>query len=565
MNNQAGICKVLIIGGYGTFGGRLARRLAVDPRIELVVAGRNRAKAEAFVSRLASKSAQAAVFDRDADAVRQLLNIAPHVVVDASGPFQSYGTDRYRIAKAAIDAGMHYLDLADDRDFVIGINDLNERALQRQVFAISGASTSPALTGAIYRHLARHFSSVENFRGGIAPSSRIDIGLNVFEAITSYAGKPVPVRRAGLPSFATAICDITSCSISAPGALPLARRTFSLVDLPDLELAADFSPAAANTWFGAAPLPAIYHWFLRILARLVKWKIVRTLLPLAPFMHAVFSRWRFGEHRGGLFVELSGTAKDGAYARLAWELVAEGDDGPQIPVLAAEAIIRKSLDYHPVPAGARPAHRELELADFVPALSGLRIRYGERAANADLPLVERILGSRWADLPVEIRDLHDLRDRSSWSGTARVTRGTSFLAKIIAAVVGFPPTADTVPVQVTLQRRGNSETWQRDFAGHRFSSVISTSGQGSYSHLFRERFGPVTIGMALVIDGDALHLVPQSLAILGIPMPRALLPRGRMCEYSENKRFHFHVEITLPLIGHVVTYAGWLTRDIVSA
>jgi N-acetyl-gamma-glutamylphosphate reductase len=40
--------KVLILGGYGTFGGRLARLLADEERITLIVAGRSMARAEAF-------------------------------------------------------------------------------------------------------------------------------------------------------------------------------------------------------------------------------------------------------------------------------------------------------------------------------------------------------------------------------------------------------------------------------------------------------------------------------------------------------------------------------------
>src|SRR5690242_2489778 len=40
--------KVLILGGYGTFGGRLAQLLADEARLTLIIAGRSRAKAQAF-------------------------------------------------------------------------------------------------------------------------------------------------------------------------------------------------------------------------------------------------------------------------------------------------------------------------------------------------------------------------------------------------------------------------------------------------------------------------------------------------------------------------------------
>jgi len=40
--------RVLILGGYGVFGGRLARLLADEARLTLVIAGRSREKASAF-------------------------------------------------------------------------------------------------------------------------------------------------------------------------------------------------------------------------------------------------------------------------------------------------------------------------------------------------------------------------------------------------------------------------------------------------------------------------------------------------------------------------------------
>jgi hypothetical protein len=48
--------KVLILGGYGTFGGRLARLLADEERLILLIAGRSLARAESFCARLVGRS-----------------------------------------------------------------------------------------------------------------------------------------------------------------------------------------------------------------------------------------------------------------------------------------------------------------------------------------------------------------------------------------------------------------------------------------------------------------------------------------------------------------------------
>src|SRR5436305_1059553 len=113
--------RVLILGGYGTFGGRLAQLLADEARLTLIVAGRSLAKAEQFCSVLAARATLLPrVFDRDDDADAQLAVLQPDIVVDASGPFQTYGNP-YALVRAAIARGISYLDLADGSDFVKGI------------------------------------------------------------------------------------------------------------------------------------------------------------------------------------------------------------------------------------------------------------------------------------------------------------------------------------------------------------------------------------------------------------------------------------------------------------
>src|SRR4029453_9256170 len=109
--------RVLILGGYGTFGGRLARLLADEPRLTLLIAGRSRAKSEAFCAALGGAPAgPPATFDRERDIEPQLQAIKPALVVDASGPFQGYGANPYRVVEAAITLGIHYLDLSDRVD-----------------------------------------------------------------------------------------------------------------------------------------------------------------------------------------------------------------------------------------------------------------------------------------------------------------------------------------------------------------------------------------------------------------------------------------------------------------
>ena len=194
--------RVLILGGYGTFGGRLARLLADETRLTLVIAGRSPSQAEAFCAAVPTQPIMVpAMFDRDGDADAQLAALAPDVVVDASGPFQTYG-DPYRLVRAAIARGICYLDLADGSDFVSGIAQFDAEAKARGVFVISGVSSFPVLTAAVVRRLARGMTRVGSISGGIAPSPYAGVGLNVIRAIAGYSGKPVTLVRDGRKTVA---------------------------------------------------------------------------------------------------------------------------------------------------------------------------------------------------------------------------------------------------------------------------------------------------------------------------------------------------------------------------
>ena len=83
-------------------------------------------------------------------------------------------------------------------------------------------------------------------------------------------------------------------------------------------------------------------------------------------------------------------------------------------------------------------------------------------------------------------------------------------------------------------------------------------GRGRFERLVCERFGPFCFGLALVLDGGRMNLVVRRWTAFGIPMPLSWAPGGNAYEHAEDGRFHFHVEIGLPLIGMIVRYRGWL-------
>jgi hypothetical protein len=550
--------KILILGGYGTFGGRLAQLLAPDQRFSLVIAGRSLEKARRYCEGLPmGAERQAVTFDRDSDLEAQLEQLRPDLVVDASGPFQIYGNDPYRVIKACLARRINYMDLADASDFVEGVAQFDSDARAKSLYVLSGVSTFPVLTAAAIRKLEPGLTHIDSVTAGLAPSAYAGVGLNVIRALTSYAGKSVRLVRNGKPATAYGLTETRRYTICPPGYLPLPDTLFSLVDVPDLQLIPKLWPGLDSIWMGAGPVPEVLHQALICMAWLVRIHVLPSLLPFASLFHFVINHLRWGEHRGGLLVAIEGVDRSGEKIQRSWHLIAEGNDGPFIPSMAAQAIILRSLAGKPPAAGARPAMRDLEVADYEELFKTRRIRTGQwerTAATNQFPLYKRLLGDAWQGLPAPLAQMH-LAGRAE--GTADVTTGRNPLAQLVVALFGFPRAGRNIPVKVDFQRQPEGESWMRDFNGQKFSSR-QQAGTGHYDRLLMESFGPATFAMALVFEQGRLKFIPRHWKFLGMPLPLWMAPAGDTVEYAEAGYFCFSVEMKHFLTGLIVRYQGRL-------
>jgi Saccharopine dehydrogenase NADP binding domain len=343
--------RVLVIGGYGVFGGRLARRLMQDTNLDVVVAGRSFRKAAAFVSEWGGTPYG---LDRDSDEQidRALADLSPSLVIDAAGPFQAYGADPLGIARKTIAAGAHYLDLADDRRFVLAIAALDGPAKARGVCAIAGASTIPALSAAAADALAADLRcpAIEIV---IVPGNQAPRGLSLIRAILAQVGQPLRVWRAGRWSRTFGWGEPRTVRLSMPGAEPLPPRWASLIGAPDYDLFPK-RYGASSVLFRAGVELKVLHGGLWLLSWLVRFKIVNSLLGLAQAAQFVADLLKsIGTDRGGMAVTVAGRDAAGRAVRRTWMLIAEAGDGPSIPATPAFIVARKIFS-GAVASGARP-------------------------------------------------------------------------------------------------------------------------------------------------------------------------------------------------------------------
>jgi hypothetical protein len=347
--------RVVVVGGAGVFGSRLVRGLAATVNAEILIAGRNAARAEAAVRETGASGA--VVLDRLNAAPADIGALKANLIIDAAGPFQGANLS---FARACIAAGVDYVDLADARDFVAAFPVLDAEAKATNVRAITGASSTPALTHAALDRLTEGWRRIDTIRAGISAGNRAPRGRSLIEAILSWTGAPVRVFEGSRWILRRGWSRTT-----LRGVPPLGRRRFAIAETPDLDLIeARFQPQDSAIFMAGLEL-GLLHRCMSLLGWLRGAGLVTTLRPLAGALQAAGSLFRrFGSDRGCMFVEASGRDADDKPVRAEWTLVAPPVVGPFTPTLPALALARRLLSGEAIAPGARACVGILSLDDL---------------------------------------------------------------------------------------------------------------------------------------------------------------------------------------------------------
>ncbi|MCR6659612.1 MAG: saccharopine dehydrogenase NADP-binding domain-containing protein [Asticcacaulis sp.] len=348
--------EILILGGYGNFGKRIARALSRHG-LPLIISGRDLSKAEDLCHEL--PNARPLRLDIHAGLAEVLAAEKPSVIVHTSGPFQ--GSD-YAVARACIAAGIHYVDLADGRDFVVGFNKLDREAKAADVTLISGASTVPGLSSAVIEHLKPAFARMDRLDFGISPGQKAERGLATTRGILSYVGKPLRPFAGHPKPYGWQDAHRQDYPV-------MGKRWLANCDIPDLDLL----PAAygfKSIRFGAGLELDVLHLGLWGLSWLVRAGLPLKLPAMAKPLLAASDAFNFmGSDIGGMHVTISGIDHTGAPLTRSWFIVAKSGDGPQIPCVPAMLLAKRLYEKDPTLAhGALPCVGLVTLEDYLSEL-----------------------------------------------------------------------------------------------------------------------------------------------------------------------------------------------------
>ncbi len=363
--------RVVVLGGYGNFGARIARTLAHDTGMAVTVVGREPARAVDTATAIAlecGNRVDAAAFDVSArDIGARLRMLEPNLVINTCGPFQ---VRDHSVARAALSVGAHYVDLADARKFVCGIRAIDDAARSRELLVVSGASTVPGMSGSVIDAFAHEFEALQSIDLGIAPGNRTPRGGATVASVSSYVGRQFGVWNGGVWQPAYGWQRLRRHRYPPE----VGTRWLADCDVPDLELFPERYPGVQSVQFGAGLELPFLHFGLWLLSWPSRWRWIAPLEAHAERLRQS-SDWfaNLGTDVGAMHVEMHGFRR-GHRLDVKWTLVAGHGDGPQIPCTPAIVVARKLAAGTLVARGALPCLGLFSLEECLRELEGYDVR-----------------------------------------------------------------------------------------------------------------------------------------------------------------------------------------------
>jgi uncharacterized protein YbjT (DUF2867 family) len=366
--------RVVVIGGYGNFGARVCRGLALSG-MEVVAAGRNPDETGRAFGELPVKQERLDYSAGDFQA--GLKRLAPDLVIHCAGPFQAQS---YGVARAALSAGAHYFDIADGRQFVSRFaQNLQSAARSADRLAVSGASSVPALSSAVIGSLAAHVPKIEEIQIAIAPGQRAPRGRATLAAVLGHTGRPFKWVSGGKWRDAWGWQELKRLRFYGLGA-----RWAAACDVPDLELLPRLYPDARTVEFRAALELGVQQSALWLAASLRRHGVQLPLERWTGTLGWVASRMNgLGGTLAGMLVSVLGRRADGSRARAEWHLTADALHGPEIPCMPAILLARKLANGGIAQRGAFACLGFLSLPDFEREFARWRITTVTRERSLD--------------------------------------------------------------------------------------------------------------------------------------------------------------------------------------
>lgn len=333
--------KVLVLGGYGVCGSHISRALIRDPRITCVIGGRDVRRGQAVAAAMGATFV--AVDARRPAALNAALD-GVFAVVNACGPFHWHD---YAAAERCARRGIHYVDLADDRAYILGIGALNTPAREHGAQVVSGGGSALALSCVLADTLATAFDVVKTIDIAALSGNGNIRGRAGVQALLYQQTTPVRIRAG------TRWREVSGwshgCTVELPR--PFGRRRLYMVDAPEMAIFPQ-RYGAEVTYRTGLELRYLNRG-LAALGSLSRLGLIGDLPGWAGLIHTVHRRLRrLGGTAFGLIVVMRGERNGQPLTRRAGLIAREG--GLSVSCAPVVALIRQWVAQGSVAPGAGP-------------------------------------------------------------------------------------------------------------------------------------------------------------------------------------------------------------------
>lgn len=348
--------RALVLGAYGHQGRILCQQLTQIAGVTVLGAGKRHDCLSTLANDLDIETIMVDWRDKDLAGVLTDNNI--HIVIHAAGPF--HGQD-YSVAQACIDSGCYYLDIADNRDFVNGIQILDDQARNANVLVASGMGLL-TLTDAIVEYMQDKVTIINHMDIGYSGSGKVP-GLASVQSSLHYCGQPVSLVEEGKKAEVRGLSDPT---VHHFGNQFLSRELVN-IDGPELEF------LTAKHCLKSITLKAGYGQrgpkIMSAIAKLVAKGWIKNPQGLAHKLMKLTKLVERSSHKkGAIFVEIEGRDSQDKVVECVYEIHTTEDKFDELKVVSIAAIVKRlMIDFVPE-AGAYPGMGLIRLEDALEAL-----------------------------------------------------------------------------------------------------------------------------------------------------------------------------------------------------
>jgi Saccharopine dehydrogenase NADP binding domain len=315
---ELGAPRIVVYGGDGFFGRLLVEDLLKYSPAEIVVASRNPKNVTFAPFQQRVRRAESNLDDYAS--VLSTIDGA-RVAISCVGPYQKQSLN---LLRACVEKHVPYVDVADDRDFVVRCHQMSSEVAEAEIPAFVGCSVVPGLSSLLTNYIRAEIPSIDRASICITPGTRHPRGPGSFACLLATVGDSFVIPGPNGPRIVQGWTDREEVCFPPP----LGHRwVYSVVDVADYFLQPLYFGTKAVDFKIGAELDVLNRALSAL--RLSGLKGIKWLMPI--FRALIYVASPFGTSQGGVMVQVSGRDHLGT-KRQALSVFAE-ERGQLIPAL----------------------------------------------------------------------------------------------------------------------------------------------------------------------------------------------------------------------------------------